>query len=374
MKKMTLGKVMCCLLVLVLLLTGCGIGNGDVVMEFTNPGTATVPTEYVVEETLFKEDSVEMTENFLPDEENLVQVTCDVDVRKFYYEQLNDIEKEIYDVLMNSKELFIENEEFFCCSHSGEEEYDALYQEYVSRAFYAYQFDNPMASMWVKSLEIRIDIVCAYVNGEYSHRESSRLYIAPDEETGRYADFATPDETRKAIAEVESEVASFVETLTGTEEEKYTKIHDWIIDGAVYDKTISVPHLRSVYGAIIQKNCVCAGFAYAYKYVADVAGLNVLYVNGLGDGESHAWNHVFVNGDWKLVDVTWDVNPIMVKYETGVTTNEYINEDGMLVIEYTYEYDYREEANYTYLFADIVEEAEKGAHINDTVLGFSYKS
>ena len=374
MKKMTLSKMICCVLAALLLLSGCGNSNGDVVMEFTNPSTATIPTEYVVEENLAEEVTVEMTENFLPDEEALVQMTCDVDVRKFYYEQLNDIEKEIYDSMMNSKELFIENEEVLCYSYSAEKGYDQIYEEYATRAFFAYLYDNPMATMWVNSVSFKTGINSVYVNGEYSHLESIELYIIPQEENGRYADFATSDETRKAIAEVESEVYSFVETLTGTEEEKYTKIHDWIIEGAEYDETGTASNLRSVYGAIIQKNCVCAGFAYAYKYVADVAGLNVLYVNGLGDGGAHAWNHVFVNGEWKLVDVTWDVNPIMVGYENGITTKEYINEEGDLVIEQHYEYAYREEVNHTYLFVDIVEEAESGAHINNTELGFSYKS
>lgn len=374
MKKMMLSKMICCVLAALLLLSGCGNSNGDVVMEFTNPSTATIPTEYVVEENLAEEVTVEMTENFLPDEEALVQMTCDVDVRKFYYEQLNDIEKEIYDSLMNSKELFIENEEVLCYSYSAEKGYDQIYEEYATRAFFAYLYDNPMATMWVNSVSFKTGINSVYVNGEYSHLESIELYIIPQEENGRYADFATSDETRKAIAEVESEVYSFVETLTGTEEEKYTKIHDWIIEGAEYDETGTASNLRSVYGAIIQKNCVCAGFAYAYKYVADVAGLNVLYVNGIGDGGAHAWNHVFVNGEWKLVDVTWDVNPIMVGYENGVTIKEYINEEGDLVIEQHYEYAYREEVNHTYLFVDIVEEAESGAHINNTELGFSYKS
>ena len=376
MKKMTLDKVVCCLLALVILLTGCGNKNDDVVIEFTNHDavTATISTEYLVEETLIEEGSVELTENILPDEEVLTQMTCDVDVRKFYYEQLNDIEKEIYDSLMNSKEQFIENEEILCYSYSAEKGYDRIYEEYATRAFFAYLYDNPMATMWVNSLTFKTGVTSVYVDGEYSHLASVDLYIIPQDNIGRYGDFATPDETRKAIVEVEKEVASFVETLTGTEEEKYIKIHDWLIDGAEYDETGTVSNLRSVYGAIVQKNCVCAGYAYAYKYVADMADLNVLYVHGLGDGGAHAWNHVFVNGEWKLVDVTWDVNPIMVSYETGVTTEEYINEEGMLVVEYTYEYDYREEVNHTYLFLDIVEQVKNGEHIHDTELGFSYKS
>ena len=59
MKKMTFGKILCCVIVIMLMLVGCG--NDDVVMEFTNPDTATNPAEYVVEETLIEEYTVEMT-------------------------------------------------------------------------------------------------------------------------------------------------------------------------------------------------------------------------------------------------------------------------------------------------------------------------
>ena len=44
---------------------------------------------------------------------------------------------------------------------------------------------------------------------------------------------------------------------------------------ASYDETNSVSNLRSVYDVIIQKNCVCAGFEYAFKYVADEAAIGV---------------------------------------------------------------------------------------------------
>ena len=62
----------------------------------------------------------------------------------------------------------------------------------------------------------------------------------------------------------------------------------------------------------------------------------------------------------------------LLAFLTGCGKNEYINEDGMLVVEY--EYIFTDEVNHTYLFADIQEEYEKGEHINESEFGFVYES
>lgn len=371
--KMTLGvKIQMLVLALMIALGLAGCGKNEVTIHFGGGETLQVSETEATEmqeDGLIDENNFYVGESVSQDEMGKAP-ECDVDTRKFYYDQLTDIEQEIYDNLMNSTELFIDNQNVFCCSYGGEEGVKSEYHDYITRAVYAYMYDNPLSSLWLNRMEITIDMQTVYVNGEYSHIESFDLYLTPAKETGRYADFETPAETRAAIKAVESEVKSFVSTLTGTDEEKYTQIHDWIIAGASYDDTVSVPNLRSVYGAIIQKNCVCAGFAYAFKYVADEAELNAVYVTGIGQDEPHAWNHVWLNNSWMLVDVTWDLHPILVFTATEEPTREYINEDGYLVQEY--DYVSTEESNYNYLFVDIQEEAANGMHLEESELGFKY--
>lgn len=373
--KMALGKMMLMLMAILLLLTGCGekeikieFAGGDYIMV-SETEAAQMQEEGIVDDDYnfiggvgigISQDEMATTE----------VVSCNVDTSRYYYNQLNEVEQEIYDNLMKSRELFIDNQNILCCSYDGGEGIRPEYNDYVTRAVHAYMFDNPLSSMWLNSMEMKFDVESVYINGEYSHIGKINLYLTPSNETGRYADFQSPEEARAAIASVEAETKAFVETLTGTDEEKYTLIHDWIIEGATYDETTSVPNLRSVYGAIIQKNCVCAGFAYAYKYVADIAGLNVLYVTGIGQDKPHAWNHTWVDGTWMLTDVTWDVTPITVWTQSKEPTNEYINEDGMLVQEYGYVS--TKEVNYNYLFVDIQEEASRQEHVEEEELGFEY--
>lgn len=55
---------------------------------------------------------------------------------------------------------------------------------------------------------------------------------------------------------------------------------------------------------------VCAGYAKAYKLLADKAKLDAVYVTGtVNTGTSnggHAWNKVKVGGQWLVVDSTWN--------------------------------------------------------------------
>lgn len=67
--------------------------------------------------------------------------------------------------------------------------------------------------------------------------------------------------------------------------------------------------LRSVYGALVQKRAVCAGYARAYNYLMQHLGIESMYVRGDCTGEGrHGWNIVKLEGEYYHVDVTWGDN------------------------------------------------------------------
>lgn len=55
---------------------------------------------------------------------------------------------------------------------------------------------------------------------------------------------------------------------------------------------------------------VCAGYASSFKMLADKAGLPAIWVSGVvstgSTGGNHAWNKVKVDGQWLVVDSTWN--------------------------------------------------------------------
>lgn len=61
----------------------------------------------------------------------------------------------------------------------------------------------------------------------------------------------------------------------------------------------------TAYGALLKGKCVCAGYAAAFKLLADSAGLESIVVTGMLEGTmSHAWNKVKLDGTWEVVDST----------------------------------------------------------------------
>lgn len=105
---------------------------------------------------------------------------------------------------------------------------------------------------------------------------------------------------------VDSKVASILKSLKltdATQFEKVKKIHDYVINLASYDDT---RQQSSAYDLLINKSAVCEGYALsAYRLLTDT-GLECKIITGTGDGESHAWNIVKVDGEWYNLDLTWD--------------------------------------------------------------------
>ena len=67
----------------------------------------------------------------------------------------------------------------------------------------------------------------------------------------------------------------------------------------------------NILGALLWRQCVCSGFAHAYKYLCDVADIQCITVSGhaygiVGPEGSHAWNIILLDGKMSYVDVTFD--------------------------------------------------------------------
>ncbi len=66
-------------------------------------------------------------------------------------------------------------------------------------------------------------------------------------------------------------------------------------------------NLRSIYGVFVEEKAVCAGYAKAYQYLLNRMGIECTYVRGVcNNGGRHAWNLVKLEGDYYYVDVTHD--------------------------------------------------------------------
>jgi len=105
-------------------------------------------------------------------------------------------------------------------------------------------------------------------------------------------------------------------------EKKVRAIHDYVASVATYDSVaadaitagssegLRVEQSQEAYGILVAGTAVCNGYAQAFQAIAEAAGLSSIIVTGQAlSGVTvgpHAWNRVLVDGEWLIVDVTWD--------------------------------------------------------------------
>lgn len=108
-----------------------------------------------------------------------------------------------------------------------------------------------------------------------------------------------------------------VEQITNvsmTDREKVKAVHDWIITTTTFGE-LSGRADQFMTAVLYHRRAVCAGYADAFSYAMSVLGIPCDLVTGYGQGGDHAWNRVYIEGEWKYIDVTWD-DPVL--YYNGV--------------------------------------------------------
>ena len=119
-----------------------------------------------------------------------------------------------------------------------------------------------------------------------------------------------------------------------TDYERALAIHDWVCSYVYYDRDALLSDETAPYSAtevINRRRAVCLGYATLFATLCRAIDIpcNVVsgYALGIADGPSkwndtnissteqnHAWNEVYLDGRWVIVDTTWDS---MNKYENG---------------------------------------------------------
>ena len=95
--------------------------------------------------------------------------------------------------------------------------------------------------------------------------------------------------------------------------EKELAIHDYIVMNCTYDSVNhnndnnTIPDTSyTSYGALVLGAAVCQGYSSAFKLFMNMLNIECDIITGQAGGESHAWNRVKIDGDYYLVDVTWN--------------------------------------------------------------------
>lgn len=246
----------------------------------------------------------------------------------YFYSQLDSYSKKIYDGLesnidnMKSGTYNIEFGDAFSSILSKEDGQNELGNYYQS-AIEAFTYDNPEVFF--------LDPTKMYLNIKTTTRGNSVTYsvniTCKEGENYLAKGFYSKEQIDQCQAQIEQVKNEVIANASGNTENKIKYIHDFLVDNLSYDETISKDNIYNLYGALANKECVCEGYAKAFKYLLDEAGVdNVIAIgtgtNSRGQTENHAWNYVAIDGSWYAVDVTWD-DPVVQGWGGSILPSSY---------------------------------------------------
>ncbi len=258
---------------------------------------------------------------------NIYVPDSELNIKEFYYEQLNSDEKKVYDMLK---------------AGVPEKKYTYTLTDFPTRnpkdsmrkIVWAFEHDHP-EYFWIKQGYRYYTPVSGSAPGLYDLEFELMCFD--------YWSYSFNQQ--KYMKDLNHEVNKVTELAKRyfTEYDKVQFVHDYLVKNAEYDyegleeasKTIhdaSSEYIYSAYGCLVNKKTVCAGYAKAFQLILNNMGINCYYIGGDAGGP-HAWNMVRIDGKHYYFDVTWDDGFVDKNKKTiypndslynyfGLTTNE----------------------------------------------------
>ena len=143
----------------------------------------------------------------------------------------------------------------------------------------------------------------------------------------------TTEQTSEAKRKFEAKVDEILAQITPEMSQFDIELlfHDTIAENTVYKDGVNA---HNAYGALVEGEAVCEGYAEAFQYLLHRAGIGSFLALGesinvtTGIPEGHEWNYVNIDGKWYQTDVTWD--------DQGNVFHAYFNlSDGRIATDHT---------------------------------------
>lgn len=255
----------------------------------------------------------------LPDTNaNNTQITSKT-LNSFYYDQLDDIAKTVYSSLDDNLDN-LKNDNFnidfdtkfnsILNSSDGQEKVEKAFQS----ALDAFIYDHPEL-FYLDLTKMSLHIKSSSIATKTTYRVS---LVSNNVTSYPSSSFTSKTDVENAINKVQNEKTNIVNSISkeSSNYDKALKVHDYLVKNLEYETSLQEENNRNIYGALIEKNVVCEGYAKAFKYLMDELNIECILVSGTatnssGHSEAHMWNYIKLNDNWYGVDVTWD-DPVII--------------------------------------------------------------
>ena len=134
-------------------------------------------------------------------------------------------------------------------------------------------------------------------------------------------------EQKKQLDSAVKQIVSNVPSYVDTDAEKATYVFEFLAKNVEYVKG---DHDQTAYGALVNKKCVCAGYASAYTILMRELGVKTWMVTGEADNGvlvgPHAWNVSWINNQCVYSDPTWGDGESKIRYKWLNISGKKMNE------------------------------------------------
>lgn len=240
-------------------------------------------------------------------------------LNSFYYDQLDDIAKTVYSSLDDNLDN-LKNDNFnidfdtkfnsILNSSDGQEKVEKAFQS----ALDAFIYDHPEL-FYLDLTKMSLHIKSSSIATKTTYRVS---LVSNNVTSYPSSSFTSKTDVENAINKVQNEKTNIVNSISkeSSNYDKALKVHDYLVKNLEYETSLQEENNRNIYGALIEKNVVCEGYAKAFKYLMDELNIECILVSGTatnssGHSEAHMWNYIKLNDNWYGVDVTWD-DPVII--------------------------------------------------------------
>lgn len=190
---------------------------------------------------------------------------------------------------------------------------DGIYQARLSEAHTDY--DDTVWSI----ADFQVQIADRYASIYFPYGQSERNFINRLNKLYNPKDYLLPLKNYSNLAEMTA-TAQSITAGCRTDEEKVKAIHDWMTLNFAYDyeslhsgdtnKAADPQHVFEV------RRGVCSGFARVARALFTAVGIPCINISGIAHSPlpenaeqmdtNHEWNAVYLNGSWKMLDITWN--------------------------------------------------------------------
>lgn len=256
-----------------------------------------------------------------------------------YYDQLDDVSKEIYNTLYDAykdgsttntitldyssvwkdQKITITSDNKMVMPDTFHPQVLSWERDMLTPAFLAMIYDHPELS-WLSGatyyMSYKINGISYYPSELDENNSMVKDITVPCITT--YIKEPSVSATKAEMDTIVSEATASINTELAGETSRYRtvkEIHDYICDTASYAQSDTTNKAyQSAYSAFRDTNgdgtveTVCAGYSRGFKMLCDAYGIPCVLVTGVTDtGGAHMWDLVQMeDGIWYGVDATWD--------------------------------------------------------------------